>query len=61
VHDEIKQQVLQADVAAAVAAAKASVKVQLFNANGTPVPPGGTPSLPMPPTPPGAKPAPAAK
>jgi peptidyl-prolyl cis-trans isomerase C len=61
VHDEIKQQVLQADVAAAVAAAKAGVKVQLFNANGTPVPPGGTPSLPLPPTPPAAKPAPAAK
>jgi peptidyl-prolyl cis-trans isomerase C len=57
VHDEIKQQLLQQDVQAAVAQAKAGVKIQLFNPNGTPVPPGGTPALPAP----AGKPAPAAK
>jgi peptidyl-prolyl cis-trans isomerase C len=60
VHDEIKQQVLQADVAAAVTAAKAAVQIKLFNANGTPVAPGGTPALPAPPAQ-KAAPAPAAK
>ena len=61
VHDEIKQQVLQADVQAAVAQAKTGVKIQLFNPNGTAVPPGGTPTLPMPAKPAAAPAAPATK
>jgi peptidyl-prolyl cis-trans isomerase C len=52
VHDEIKQQLLRADAKAFVQQARAQVKVQLFNANGTPVKPGGTPALP--PAPPAA-------
>lgn len=59
VHDEIKQQVLQADVQAAVAQAKSGVKIAMFNVDGSAVPPGGTPTLPAPKAPPAAKPAPA--
>jgi peptidyl-prolyl cis-trans isomerase C len=49
VHDEIKQTLLRADAKAFVQQARAQVKVQLFNANGTPVKPGGVPVLPPPP------------
>lgn len=47
VHDEIKQQLIRADAKAFIAQAKAAVKIQLFNANGTPVKPGATPILPV--------------
>jgi peptidyl-prolyl cis-trans isomerase C len=58
VHDDIKQKLLQADARAFITQAKAQVKVQLFNADGTPVKPGATPTLPKPPAPPaGAAPA----
>ncbi len=46
VHDDIKQQLIRADAKAFIAQARAQVKVQLFNANGTPVKPGGSPTLP---------------
>jgi len=56
VHDQIKQEVLRADAKAFIAQARASVKVQLFNANGTPVKPGAQPVLPpAPPAAPAAK------
>jgi peptidyl-prolyl cis-trans isomerase C len=59
-HDDIKQKLLQADAKAFIAQAKAGVKVQLFNGDGTPVKPGMTPALPTPPAAP-ATPAPATK
>ena len=50
VHDEIKQTLLQQDVQAAIAQAKAGVKITMYNpATGQALPPGQTPSLPMPP------------
>jgi len=52
VHDEIKQELLRKDAKAFVEQARAQVKVQLFNANGTAVKPGGVPTLP--PAPPAA-------
>jgi peptidyl-prolyl cis-trans isomerase C len=56
-HDQIKQKLVQEDVKAFVNAARAQVKVQLFNADGTPVKAGGTPALPTPPAAPAAAPA----
>ncbi len=61
VHDQIKQEVQQQQVQAVIAQAKSQVKIQEFNADGTPVPPGGSPSLPRPPAKPVAVPAPAGK
>ncbi len=58
VHDEIKQQLIRADAKAFIAQAKAAVKIQLFNANGTPVKPGATPTLPTPAAAPASAPAP---
>jgi peptidyl-prolyl cis-trans isomerase C len=55
VHDEIKQELFRADAKAFIAQARAQVKVELFNANGTPVKPGAQPALPTP----AAAPAPA--
>jgi len=52
VHDEIKQELIRTDAKAFIAQARAQVKVQLFNANGTAVKPGGAPALPA--APPGA-------
>ncbi len=46
VHDDIKQKLLQSDAKAFIAQAKAAVKVQLFNGDGTPVKPGATPVMP---------------
>jgi peptidyl-prolyl cis-trans isomerase C len=60
VHDEIKQKLLQADAKAFIAQARAAVKVQLFNADGSPVKPGAQPSLPAAPAA-AAAPAPAPK
>jgi peptidyl-prolyl cis-trans isomerase C len=60
VHDDIKQKLLQADAKAYIAEAKASVKVQLFNADGTPVKPGAEPIMKAP-APPAPAPAPATK
>ena len=54
VHDDIKQKLLQADAKAFIAEAKATVKVQLYNADGTPVKPGAEPVMK-----PAAAPAPA--
>lgn len=59
--DQIRQELLAQDVQAAVAAAKAQVRVQLFNADGTPVKPGAQPSLPAPPAAAVPAPAPAPK
>jgi peptidyl-prolyl cis-trans isomerase C len=53
--DQIKQQLLQADVAAAVAQAKIGLKINEFNADGSAVKPGQTPSVPAPPAPPAKK------
>jgi peptidyl-prolyl cis-trans isomerase C len=58
VHDEIRQALLRDDAKAFIAQARAQVKVQLFNANGTPVKPGATPALPPQPAAPAAAPAP---
>jgi peptidyl-prolyl cis-trans isomerase C len=45
VHDEIKQQLLQQDVQAAVAQAKAGVKIALFNpSTGAQLQPGAAPA-----------------
>jgi peptidyl-prolyl cis-trans isomerase C len=44
--DQIRQQLLQADVAAAVADAKSGVKIVMFNADGSPVKPGAQPTVP---------------
>ena len=58
VHDQIKQEVQQQQVQAVIAQAKSQVKIVQYNGDGTAVPPGGTPSLPHPPTAaPGAAPA----
>ena len=54
VHDDIKQKLLQADAKAFIAEAKATVKVQLYNADGTAVKPGAEPVMK-----PAAAPAPA--
>jgi peptidyl-prolyl cis-trans isomerase C len=62
VHDDIKQKLLQADAKAFIAQAKAAVKVQLYNSDGTPVKPGATPVMLKPPGAPTiAAPAPATK
>ena len=58
VHDDIRQKLLQADAKAYIAGAEAQVKVQLFNADGTPVKPGKDPVMAVPA--PQAAPAPAA-
>jgi len=60
VHDDIKQKLLQADAKAFIAEAKAAVKVQLYNADGTPVKPGAEPVM-KPQAAPAAAPAPATK
>ena len=57
VHDDIKQKLLQADAKAYIAQAKAAVKIQLFNADGTPVKPGATPVMPKAPAAPASPPA----
>jgi peptidyl-prolyl cis-trans isomerase C len=53
--DQIRQQLLQADVAAAVAQAKSGAKIVMFNADGSPVKPGQQPGMPA--TKPAAPPA----
>jgi peptidyl-prolyl cis-trans isomerase C len=53
-HDQIKQKLLQEDAKAFISAARALVKVQLFNADGSPVKPGAQPSMPAPAAPPAA-------
>ncbi len=44
--EQIQQQLMQQDVQAAVAQAKSQARIQVFNADGTPVKPGAQPSLP---------------
>ncbi len=56
VHDQIKQEVQQQQVQAVITQAKAAVKIQQFNGDGSPLAPGGTPSMPRP----AARPAPVA-
>ncbi len=48
VHDELKQKLQKQDVEAAVASARASVKVVQFNPDGSPIKPGAAPAAPAP-------------
>jgi peptidyl-prolyl cis-trans isomerase C len=55
--EQIRQKLLQEDVGAAVAQAKAGLKIVEFNADGSPVKPGQQPAVPMPAAPAAAPPA----
>jgi peptidyl-prolyl cis-trans isomerase C len=47
-HDQIKQALVQSNIQAAVAQARAAVKITEYNSDGTPVKPGEEPSAPAP-------------
>lgn len=47
-HDQIKQELVQSNIQAAVAQARGAVKITEYNSDGTPVKPGEEPSAPAP-------------